>query len=214
MLLSPHMPARIEDSNDDADGLGFKADSPLKEPIGLSFCFSSKQESLLRNSGYEMYDLTGQTITSLHEAGNPFQLDWHTYDPFKSISLVSSRVGQVAFHPGKLFLEGSDNMNMPDQLSLFTRYKLAIEIEMPGVTAIVGNVADYAELLALHRDRTHRYLFGEEYEFGFARTLTVIEGEGPVIVGFRHGQGFSMIPSRGNQSAAGLYIAPLLVPKA
>jgi hypothetical protein len=110
---------------------------------------------------YYTYTLTGRSIKQLREDGLKFWTTWHEDNKIENIK---SHKGKVSI-PKDLFLPNSNNKT-------FTEQKKMIKAFHPN--AFMGNVADYCELAYLHLQATGEYLFGEKYDYSWARTTTTV----------------------------------------
>ena len=166
--------------------------------------FSSEQTEELKKRGFIIFELTGQSITSIKASRNFFSSYWHNG---KDIEHVTSKNSEVAINPERLYLPYSGNLTLPDQLLLTDRYSKNVSQEIPGVVAVIGSMADYLELECLYRDNT---LYAARDDRISTTTLTeagrnVFVGEsfdGGLVASYRFGLAYTDIK-----------VVPLIVPE-
>jgi hypothetical protein len=179
-------------------------------PFGESV-FTPEQRSALKSKGYVMYPLTGQSIASLRDAGCPFWSTWHTGKPFETAASLHT---EVAINPNRLFLPKSKGKILDEQIAMVAEFGKKIGREVPGTTAILGSVAEYAELAFAHLDRKGQRLFGKDFDYEYTRTTTLIGGQPLLtIVGqFRDNYGPHVDILHPGLSNIHVGAAPLVVP--
>lgn len=132
--------------------------------------FSAKQKEALKNLGFVIYGLTGQSIETLRDNGRRFWLEWHRRHPdFEALGAMRS---EVAINPSKLFLPKSGGKTLYNQERMVGKLSRELGNRVTGVKAIIGQAPDYVELAFRHLDSTREYLFGVKYGYGCARTKT------------------------------------------
>jgi len=91
-------------------------------------------------------------------------------------------------------------------------YGRHISYKIPGVTAILGSAADYAELVFAHLI-TGQQLFGKDFNYRYTITSTsIIESKNIAVGSFDdvHGLTISCLPRNSGDNRA--WAAPLIVP--
>ena len=195
-------------------------DEPGKEagkensPLGES-AFTPEQRHALERKGYFIYRLTGQSITTLRDAGHPFWSNLSGSTRFK-IETISSLHTEVAINPQRLFLPNSNKRTMDVQLAMVAEFSEEIGREVHGTVAILGNDSDYAEVVFAHFTHTRQLLFEAKDAFdisNYTRTTTRIGGPSFVIVGGldkNHGLFVSRMDC--DEGRGNVWAAPLVVP--
>ena len=148
-----------------------------QEPVSVSV-FTSEQCHELRARGYYIFGLTGKSLLRLREVGykvrSPFYFD-------TSFEANTSMLTEVAINPKKLFLPDSIGISLKEQLVLVEVFGRQIGSEVSGITAILGSVADYAELVYSHVEPCVQRLF--ESSFYFTGTSTRVRNNRDAVVG-------------------------------
>ena len=173
--------------------------------------FSDTTRKALEKEGYIIYELNGRTIRSFNEAGRPFYSTW--YKDYPVLANLPSRKGEAAINPEKLVIPKSNNTTLKEHEKMVGEFGLKLARKIPGVKAIIGQAPDYVGLVFLHFDKTGKRLFGEKYDYGFARTKTLV-GSGNAVVGnFSVELGLEVFRCRDPEDRrAGIWLAPLVVP--
>lgn len=174
--------------------------------------FSAVTRKVLEKEGYIIYELDGRAIRSFNQAGRPFYSTW--YKDYPDLENLPSRKGEVAINPEELVIPKSNNKTLKEHEEMVREFGLMLARKIPGVQAVIGQAPDYVELAFLHFDKTGKRLFGEKYDYGFARTKTLV-GKGNAVVGnFSAQLGLEVFRCRDPQDRrAGIWLAPLIVPK-
>lgn len=174
--------------------------------------FTPEARQKLEKDDYLIYSLTGQSIRSLREAERQFRSTWHQdYPDFEELT---SRQSEVAVNPNKLFLVDSNNKTLEQQIKLIDKFskQLRGRGRIANVEVVLGEAADYCELVFLHLDITGERLFGEKYQYNYTRTKTCVSSAIAYVGGFRSGDGLDVghwDPDCGDGSG---WAAPLVVP--
>lgn len=188
-------------------------DVPLTDELPTEVqTFSEEAREKLTQEGYQIYALTGQSIRSLRESGRRFWADWHQEYP--DFEAVKSRRSEVAINPDpkKFFLPESNRKTLDQQLAMVRSFSASLIKRIAGVKALIGEAPDYCELAFLHLDKTGVYLFGEEYNYDYTRTVTQV-GSGVAGVGyFRRQYGLRVDYWRPDGANGRLWVVPLVVP--
>lgn len=173
--------------------------------------FSDEAKAALEKEGYVVDTLTSQSIATLRSAGKPFWSTWHKdYPQFEALTSMSS---EVAIHPEKLFIPKSNNRTLAKQEDLINKFSQELGKKVPGVDAIMGGMADYVDLAFAHLEATGDRLFGEKYNYNYARTNTPTVGAGVAVVGnFGPSSGLSVSYWHRGVGASRVFAAPLVVP--
>ncbi len=174
--------------------------------------FPIETQRALEKEGFLIYPLTGQSMKSLREAGEKFLTTWHkAYPDFEALT---SRLTQVAINPQKLFLSESNRKTLPRQEEMVVDFSQEISRKIKGVRAIIGEAPDYIELAFIHLKETGGYLFGEKYNYGYARTKTLINDTEAANVGcFSRKFGLQVRHWRFRHSLDSIWAVPILVPE-
>lgn len=192
--------------------LGVPESFSTEQPVGIRK-FSDKTKDVLKKEGYLVYQLTGQSIKSLREAGKPFWSTWHRdYPDFENLT---SRLSEVAINPDpkKFFLPKSNNKTLTEQERMIEDYSKQLAKKVVGVKAILGEAPDYAELAFAHLDAIGEYLFGKKYNYDYTRTKTITTSPSVAGIGdFDAGSGLSVDYWNGDDSNSSLWAVPLVVP--
>lgn len=136
--------------------------------------FTDEQKETLKGLGYEIYELTGQSIRSLRDSGRKIQVSTFEFNKFsrenaKFEALISS-LSEVAINPAQPILNHSNKKTFSQQQEMVWEFSKKIAKEVKGVKAVIGTLPDYAELAFAHLDRTGQYLFVEPYFRRYVRT--------------------------------------------
>lgn len=188
-------------------------DIPFEEKKQTVIRFSEEQRKVLEHKGYLIYGLTGQTIASLRDAGNPFFSAWHKGEAFEQQESMRT---DVAFNPGRLFLQMSANKTLAEQLEMVNKFTNKYWLRTRELTYVLGNAADYAELAFSHLAATGKWLFGSDYDFDYTRTttLTSIDRTEMAVVGdFSNRDGLFIGHWDRDDHFGRLKVAPLIIPK-
>lgn len=160
--------------------------------------FTVQEKRALIKDGHVIYPFVRQTLEGQIAEGKPFR---HVADAGDAFKTTPSMFGEVAFlpDPNRFFIPGSNNATFEQQKEMIERYgdELRVKLDLPGhVRAVMGEAPDYAQLAFIHLKETNTHLFGEDYGYNYARTVTptfglyVAEvGRFSVTDGLRVGQG-------------------------
>jgi len=170
--------------------------------------FSQEQREALEKEGYATYELTGQSIKSLREQGNPFWSSWH--EGYPKLEALISRRSEVAINPKQLFIPGSNHRTFLEQQAMVKRFSKDISTRIPGVEAVLGEIPDYAELVFL--SPAEQRLFGEKYNYNYTRTKTRIVSDVADVGDFRPVRGLRVCRWLPDIRDVNLFAAPLVVP--
>ena len=174
--------------------------------------FSDESRAALMGLGYLIYPLTGKSIKSLRDEGNRFWTDWHRAYP--TLESLASGLSEVAINPNELFLPNSNNKTLAEQEALIGNFDKALRTKkrIPGVSAILGEAPDWAEVAFTHLEVTGERLFGEKYDYGFTRTKTRVESFSVLVGRFVADDGLSVDDSDPGLRHDSLWVSPLVVP--
>lgn len=175
--------------------------------------FSQEAKEALRNQGYAVYELTGQSIASVRDSGRKFWSTWHRdYPDFEALTSMHS---EVAINPAKLFLPKSNNKTLGQQEELIARFSKDLGTIAQGVEAIMGEAPDYVDLAFARLNDTGEYLFGEKDGYNYARTKTPTVDSNVASVGdFHPANGLSVGRWFRGSGHGRVFAVPLVVPKA
>lgn len=120
---------------------------------------------------------------------------------------------EVAINREKLFLPVTVYKAYVDQVKLIESFSEKIGRRIPGVKAIMGQAADYADLAFAHLDKTKDRLFGDRDYYNYTRTHTMVGSDAVSVGSFRNG-GKLTIVRRIDRVALNnkVKVAPLIVP--
>ncbi len=144
---------------------------PSSEIRASSKSFTPETRQKLEEMGYHIYELRGQSIKDLQDAGKPFYSSW--MEDYSHFDTQSSMVSEVAVNPDELFLAGSHGQTFAEQKRMVAEFSQELQEQgIGGVKAIIGEVADYVALAFAHLDATGAPLFGENDNYDYASTKT------------------------------------------
>lgn len=172
--------------------------------------FSDEARERLAKERYIIYSLTGQSIKTLKDAGRPFWSTWH--QDYPDFEALQSRLSEVAINPSQLFLPKSNSKTLDQQSEMVARLSQDISRKVPGVEAIIGEAPDYVELAFTHLDATGKRLFGKDYNYDYARTVTAVGSNVADVGSFLAGVGLDVDRWQPGDRHSGLWAAPLVVP--
>lgn len=160
---------------------------PTKEGQPEIKRFTSEAREALEKQGYIVYSLTEKSIKTIIELGRPIRSSWHKdYPDFEAHGSMRS---EVAINPKALFLPESYDKTLPQQEAMVAEFSQVLEKKVPSVKALIGDAADYVELVFLHLDATRRsqskavYLFGERNYYNETITKTPVGDSSVARVG-------------------------------
>ena len=141
---------------------------------------------------------------------------WHEDHP--DFEAFSSRRSEVAIprDPKKLFLPNSNNKTLVQQEAMVVEFSQELGRKVTGVQTVIGEAPDYVELAFAHLDKTRDegkkdYLFGENYNYNYARTKTPTVDSLVADVGFCAG-GLDVGSCHREYGHDDVFAAPLVVP--
>lgn len=171
--------------------------------------FSEDVKRRLEENGFRIYSLTGRSIKSLKEDGKLFASEWHEESP--EFEKLTSRRSEVAINPLLLFLPSGRGKTLFDQMIEIGNFNN--DVHVPGMTAVLGEAADYIDLAFLHSSISPRAskLFGASYDNDFTKTNTAIGGR-IAAVGKFTSRGLSVVRIDPYDMRVRFQIAPLIVP--
>jgi len=172
--------------------------------------FSDEARESLAKERYIIYSLRGQSIQTLRVAGSPFWSAWHhDYPDFEALQ---SRMSEVAINPSQLFLPKSNSKTLAQQLEMVAHFSQDLSRKVPGVEAVIGEAPDYVELAFTHLGATGKRLFGKDYNYDYARTVTRVGSSVALVGGFGAGDGLDVDRWPPDSGGSYLWAAPLVVP--
>lgn len=177
--------------------------------------FSGEAHQELEKRGFMVYELTGQeSIKSLREQGFPFWTTWHKdYQDYPDFEAQTARASEVAINPDprKVFIPGSNGKTLDQQLRMVSDFSRKLGVN--GAIAEIGGVGDYVGVVAKHLNATGVRLFGEKYDYDYARTVTPTVGSSVAIVGcFSADRGLRVSHFGRGYGGYNVWAAPLVVP--
>lgn len=173
--------------------------------------FTLEARSALETDGYVICELVGDSIQDHLEKRRPFWSTWFKDSKFATQSSIQS---EVAINLKILFLPKSNKKTLTQQERMVKNFSEKLSKKIKGVCAIIGEAADYVGVVFAHFDSTGERLFGEEYNYNYARTKTPTVGSGVVRVGYfyaAHGLHVDDWSSDGGRFR--VWAVPLVVPK-
>lgn len=176
--------------------------------------FSPESRQALEAEGHVVYSFRGQSIEGMRKAGRPF---WNIVDAGPQFLALPSRLIEVAINPDpkKFFLPKSNNKTLPQQEEMIAIYseELRGKTGSKDIAAIMGEAPDYVELAFVHLDATRDRLFGERYDYRYARTKTPTVGSDVAVVGgFLAGHGLGVGGWDRDRGCDIVWAVPLVVP--
>ncbi len=176
--------------------------------------FSDEARAALKEDGYIINTLTGQSIASLREAGRKILRTWgNRYD--LQFEALTSEQSEVAINPSRLTLPNSNNKTLVQQEKMIKQFSIELGKKIPGVEAIMGGAPDYTDLAFTHLDATGECLFGENYNYDSARSNTpTADGLVALVGDFFSVHGTLVLHWHSVFGHAYDFAVPLVVPKA
>lgn len=163
------------------EGKRYQGDVPLptSETLPPIKTFLPETEEALKKEGDLIFSLTGKSIGDLIKEGMKFRLAWpeECSDDFEAMRSICS---QVAFNPKQLFLPDSNNKTFVQQEKLVKCFLREKSKKIKGIKAIIGELPDFGELALNYLKyleqikQTDKRLFGEEYNYDYASTKTLM----------------------------------------
>ena len=174
--------------------------------------FSDEARASLIGQGFAIDVLTGQSIFSFRESGAIFfWANWHKNEP--DLENIPSMKSEVAIKPTALFLPGSNNRSLPEQVEMTSKFSKELSGQIPGVEAVMGGMADYVDLFST-RILNHDFDIGLDNNYDFARSNTVTSDNKSVEVGLFHPMfGIRVFRDDPLEVSAYKFAAPLVIPK-
>ena len=121
---------------------------------------------------------------------------------------------EVAIKPDALFIPKSNNKTLRQQEGMVAKFSTDLSKKVKGVEAIIGEAPDYVELAFAHLDATGDRLFGEKYDYNYARTKTPTVGSSVALVGhFNAVDGLVVNHWHRGLGSSDVFASPLVVPK-
>ncbi len=176
--------------------------------------FSDEAREALTKEGYVIYALSGQSIRSLREQGRKFWSTWHKDGQYEEFETKGSMHSEVAISPDALFIPDSNDKTLKQQENAIAKFSKELTKKIKGVEAVMGEAPDYVELAFAHLDATGDRLFGEKYDYNYARTKTPTVGSRVAGVGyFLAADGLLVGDWDRALGARRVFASPLVVPK-
>ena len=173
--------------------------------------FSPEAREKLEKAGYLIDQIGGNSIKSLRDNGRRFWSTWHNSYP--DLEALTSSYTEVAINPDQLFLPDSNSKTLSQQEAMVAKFSKELAKKIPGVQAIIGEMPDYVELAFNHQAKTGDYLFGQKYDYNYARTKTPTSGSFVADVGyFRSDDGLRVDDWHADRGLSDVFAAPLVVP--
>lgn len=190
---------------------------PQTEVSGKIKSFTDEEKKALAKEGLKViYSLNGETIHDQKLAGRPF---WYIAESESgSLQEVHAMFSEIAIdpRPEKFFLPKSNNSTLDQQLEMIAEHshKLQRKLRTESVVAIMGEAPNYTQLAFAHLDATGVRLFGKDYGFNYARTITPTVGTRVARVG-RFGADRGLRVDRWIRGGGHdrVFASPLVVPK-
>lgn len=172
-------------------------------------CFSAESRELLERRGFSIFTLSGQSVSSLKDAGRKFWSTWH--EKYADIEQNKSLTSEVAIDSGRLVIPGSNWKSIEEQMGLINAFSDQLASAIPGVQAVMGEIQDYADLVFEYFDRTGGYLLEQTGE-NYIRTKTLVSGSISTHIGAGSPEGLIIGNLPGDNRAGSIYVAPLVIP--
>jgi len=191
-----------------ADRIESKGDIPLpKKEIPVTQRFSERARESLENQGMMIYELSGQSISTLRDMGYPFFSTWHQGN--EELEKMNSISSEVAINPDLLFFPGSNDKTFDEQVDQVINSLSAT----PDSITVLGQAPDYLELAFLHFKATGERLFGEKYDYLYTVTSTVIDGQRINVGHFHEREGIVVNNLMSDRDySEKVFAAPILIP--
>ena len=177
--------------------------------------FLPVEKRILRKAGFIILELTGRSIRELRELG--FLIDTTLDEQYPGFDELRSISSEVAIYPEFFFLKGSSRHSMGQQIELVDNYSklLQDDLEIRGIQAIMGQAADYIDLVYSYSQRERKKLFGKRHNLDFTRTATSLSKDDSnfAVVGRNEENGLKVYGWEPNLTRDDLHVAPLIVPK-
>jgi len=171
--------------------------------------FLDETRLALTRAGALIYPLTGLSVADLKRAGKPFWTGWYRGQGFEDLR---SRQCEAAVFPNQLLLPASNRRSFEEQQKLMVEFSQALGRRIPGVMAVIGSVADYAELVFVHLAATGQSLFGADWGYSYTRTTTPTGDNGIALIGrFTPNGGLNICGYNAGGSLNNVWVAPLIV---
>lgn len=191
----------------------YEVTTSLEEPISERATFSDEDKRALKDEGKIVLPLADLSVREIRDLALRFGILWTVGDPqFEAARAISS---EVAIDPNQLYIPGSNNSTMEEQLGMVADYSNDLSSRIPGVEAVLGGTsADQIALMINYHTATGSQLHGNEYGFGYARTMTE-QGEGRhmAIGAFDVGHGLHMWNVADSEANPKIWASPLIVPR-
>lgn len=185
-------------------------DIPLEEVQANIKRFSDEQKRAIEERRFiHQRPLTGRSIAMLREARYPIGTTWHQGEAYHDFEALPSRRTEVAILPS-LFLPDSNRKTLNQQLEMVA--ELSEELEKDGLKAIIGEAPDYVELTFNHHIATGERLFGEDYNYDYARAVTPVGSRVASVGDFGADYGLCVVGWPSGYGGSRLWAAPLVVP--
>ena len=176
--------------------------------------FSDEAREALTKEGYVIYALSGQSIRSLRESDRKFWSTWHRDSQYEAFETMGSMASEVAVKPDALLIPKSNNKTLKQQEDLIAKFSTDLGKKIKGVEAVMGEAPDYVELAFSHLDATGDRLFGEKYDYNYARTKTPTVDSSVAYVGhFSAVHGLHVTHWNRDHGISHVFASPLVVPK-
>ena len=190
---------------------------PRTEVSGEIKSFTDEEKKALAKEGLKViYPFNGETIHDQKLAGRPF---WYIAESESgSLQEVHAMFSEIAFdpRPEKFFLPKSNNSTLDQQREMIAEHshKLQRKLKTESVEAVMGEAPNYTQLAFAHLDATGVRLFGKDYGFNYARTITPTVGTNVARVGGFDADGGLCVSDAGRDDRdSGVFASPLVVPK-
>lgn len=174
--------------------------------------FASEAREYLINEGYLIYNLQGESISSLRRRGRPF---WGTSSEFTEAEDICSIDGEIAINTKSPFLPRSNRLDLVKQQEAILEYSRNIEKKIKSLRAVMGSASDYAEFAFRHFDASGERLFGITHDFPHVRTRTPISQTKNLTVGIFDSINGLLVSAwdKFDDSQNRLWAVPIVIPK-
>lgn len=173
--------------------------------------FSNEDTEKLIKSGFQIYTLSGKSFGELAPQIWKDKWEYWLYKDLLSSSIKSEIA--IPIEQNKMFLKKSFNKTFGEQKRMVSQYSTQFkrEFNTKSMSATIGNVTDYLELILLYRKRNNKEPFRfKDFYHKLTRTTTSKDGQ-KIIIGQ---SGFSNCAIycgyKGRQEEVG--VLPLIIP--
>lgn len=187
-------------------------DSMQSKENQIESYFNKEQRKILEINGYTIFSLQGKTVEDIIAEGLPVVYRYNSPVSGEILGIRSVK-GEVAANLDfkDFFLPNSSRKSYFQQSGMVHAYEneKIIPMELRGIHAFIGNVAEYLEIALLEPE-----LFGEKYSYNYTITETkILNGNQVLSLGSKDGLGIHLVSSDLNYDRGDIiFAAPLIEP--